>query len=294
MPSSSPQPSSTEPHTVSLGSLFHRYRLRVSVTLVLVIVEAALGVLYPLLIGLAIDDLLDERFDGLLWLGLVGLASVFVGSARRFYDTRVYTGIYREVAVELVEREQAAGTSVSRIAARTGLLEEFVDFLEDATPELLGAGVSLVGILAIVAGLSLPVFVGCCLLLVLVVLIYATTAPRIFRLNEGYNDRLEDEVDAISSGERDRLTHHFGDLMRWQVRLSDLDTLTFTGFWLGAVGLFLFAPYSAVSEGVIAAGLILSLLLYVFEFIEWLAELPMHIQQFIRLREISARLSRPE
>ena len=55
--------------TVSLRHLFFRYRWRVSITLGLVMVEAGLGVLYPLLIGLAINDLLVERFDGLLQLG---------------------------------------------------------------------------------------------------------------------------------------------------------------------------------------------------------------------------------
>jgi hypothetical protein len=60
---------------------------------------------------------------------------------------------------------------------------------------------------------------------------------------------------------------------------------------VGAVGLFLFAPYSAVSAGFLEAGLILSLLLYVFEFIDWLSSLPLHIQQVIRLREISRRLA---
>jgi hypothetical protein len=86
---------------------------------------------------------------------------------------------------------------------------------------------------------------------------------------------------------------HFSRLMQWNVRLSDLETINFGVFWVGAVLLFLFAPYSAVMQQAMAAGLVLSLLLYVFEFIDWLSELPVHIQQAIRLREISARFARP-
>lgn len=276
---------------ISLLGLFSRFRWRVSLTFLLVVVESALGVLYPLMIGLAIDDLLAESFHGLKLLGLLGLASVCVGSARRFYDTRIYAGIYRAVAVELVQRETELDASVSRTTARTDLLSEFVDFFEDSMPELLGALISLIGILVIVGGLSLPVLWGCVALMFLVVAIYTLTARRNYRLNAGYNDQYEQTVDVISSRDRAKQVRHFARLMQWNVRLSDLETINYAVFWVGAVGLFLFAPYSAVSAGFLEAGLILSLLLYVFEFIDWLSSLPLHIQQVIRLREISRRLA---
>ncbi len=277
--------------TVSLSGLFRRFKWRISLTFLLVLVETSLGVLYPLFIGLAIDDLQNESFDGLIHLGILGLASLVIGSARRFYDTRIYAGIYRKVAVELVEREQQAGAGVSRTSARTNLLTEFVDFFEDSMPELLGAVVSLLGILVIVAGLSPPVFLGCLLLLGMVFVVYGVTWGRNYRLNEGYNDQYEQAVDVIRAGKKDGITTHFHRLMQWNMRLSDLETLNYAVFWLGAILLFLFTPYSAVVQQGLAAGLILSLLLYVFEFIDWLSELPLHIQQIIRLREISQRLA---
>lgn len=79
--------------------------------------------------------------------------------------------------------------------------------------------------------------------------------------------------------------------MHWNVRLFDLETLNYAVFWIGAVALFLFRPYSAVSAGVFEYGLVFSLPLYVFEFIDWLSDPPLHIQQVIRLQEISRRLS---
>jgi ABC-type multidrug transport system fused ATPase/permease subunit len=277
--------------TISFGSLFSRFRWRISLTFTLVIIESLLEVLYPLFIGLAINDLLAQRYEGLLHLGLLGVASLLIGSGRRFYDTRIYAGIYRQVAVELVERKQAAGASISQMTAHTNLLAEFVDFLEDTMPELIGALVAVVGILVITAQLSLPVFVGCLALFLLLIVVYTITGRRNFQLNAGYNNQLEKAVDAIASKQRDRLTNHFHRLVQWNVHLSDLETLNYAVFWLGAVALFLFTPYSAVRAGVLEYGLVFSLLLYVFEFIEWLSDLPLHIQQAIRLREISRRLT---
>jgi ABC-type multidrug transport system fused ATPase/permease subunit len=277
--------------TISFGSLFLRFRWRISLTFTLVIVESLLEVLYPLLIGFAINDLLAGRYEGLIRLGMLGVTSVLIGSSRRYYDTRIYSGIYQMMAVELVEREQAAGSSVSRTSAHTNMLTEFVDFLEDTIPELIGALVAVVGILVVTAGLSLPVFLGCLALFLLVILVYTTTARRNYRLNTGYNNQFEETVDAIASKRKDRLRNHFHRIMQWNVRLSDLETLNYAVFWIGAVALFLFTPYSAISAGVLEYGLVFSLLLYVFEFIDWLSDLPLHIQQVIRLREISKRLT---
>lgn len=277
--------------TISLGSLFFRFRWRISLTLTLVVVESLLEVLYPLLIGYAINDLLVGRYDGLIHLALLGLTSVLIGSARRYYDTRIYSGVYRQVAVEMVEREQAASISLSRMTAHANLLTELVDFLEDTMPELIGALVVVVGILAVTAELSLPVLLGCIALFLVVFLVYAITAGRNYRLNAGYNNQFEEMVDAIASKSRDRLTDHFRRLVQWNVRISDIETLNYAVFWIGAVALLLFTPYSAVSAGVLEYGLVFSLLLYVFEFTEWLSDLPLHMQQVIRLQEISKRLT---
>ncbi|MEM8661940.1 MAG: ABC transporter six-transmembrane domain-containing protein [Pseudomonadota bacterium] len=277
-------------HAISLGGLWRRYFGRISLTMLLVAIESGLGVLYPLAIGIAIDDLLKDSYRGLIQLGILGLASTVIGSLRRFYDTRIYARIYQGVATELVEREHESGANISRISARVNLLTEFVEFFEQSMPELIGAVVSLIGILLIVAGLSLPVLFACAALLVLVVIIYTVTAAKNYRLNAGYNDELEGAVSAISSKSTDRTAGHFQRLMRWNIHLSDLETWNYLVFWLGAVGLFIYAPFEAVSAGVLEVGLILSLLLYVFEFINWLAELPIHIQQFIRLKEIADRL----
>lgn len=277
---------------VSLASIAQRYRGRISLTLILVVIEALLGVLYPLLIGLAIDDLIAGSYRGIYWLIALGISSALLGSARRYYDTRVYAGIYEEVAVEVLEAENVKGASVSVASARAGLLTEFVDFFEDAMPEVVGAFVTLVGILVVVATLDVQVFAACIALFFLVVLVYLFSARLNFRLNAGYNDQLEQQVTAIEKQDIKLLKSHFQRLMKWNIKLSDLETLNYFIIWIGAVALFISAPLLLVSGGIAEYGLVLAVLLYVFEFIDALVELPLHIQQVIRLQEISQRLKR--
>ncbi len=277
---------------VSLSSLAGRYRGRISLTLILVIVESLLAVLYPLLIGIAIDDLIAGSYRGIYWLIALGVSSALIGSARRFYDTRVYARIYEEVAVEVLEEENAKGATVSVASARAGLLTEFVDFFEDAMPEVVGAFVSLIGILIVVATLNLQVFAACIALFALVILVYLFSARLNYRLNAGYNDQLEQQVTAIEKQDIKLLRSHFQRLMKWNIKLSDLETVNYFIIWIGAVALFISAPLLLVSGGIAEYGLVLAVLLYVFEFIDSLVEIPLHIQQVIRLQEISQRLRR--
>ena len=80
--------------------------------------------------------------------------------------------------------------------------------------------------------------------------------------------------------------------MHWNIKLSDLETVNYFVIWIGAIALFVYAPVTVVNSGVINYGQIISILLYVFELIDKAVTFPLFIQQVIRLREITQRITR--
>jgi len=276
---------------ISLKNLFLRFKWRVSLTLSMVLAESVIALLLPLLIGFAINDLLEQDYSGLWVLLAAGLAALVLGAARRFYDTRIYSSIYQTIACEVVAHEQANHSPISKVNARADLLTEFVEFMESAMPELLGSIIGLVGVLIIIASLNLHIFIGCLLLLVLLVVLYSLTGSFNFKLNKHYNDRLEKQVDALSSLNPRRISRHFQRLMHWNIKLSDLETLNYSVLWLGVIGLFVYSPVTLIESGQLSYGLVFSALMYVFQYTESLVVFPYHIQQFIRLQEITHRLA---
>ena len=276
---------------MTLRQLIARFRWRVGATVTLVLVEAGIELLFPLFIGIAINDLLEDSSRGVVMLAGLGVAALAVGSARRFFDTRAYTGIYEAIATELVSREQRRGTETSKIAARTTLAGEFVEFLEDSMPEIVTASIGTVGMLVIIAGLDLSVFFACLGLLVLLVVTYWVSATRNLALNRGYNDELERQVTTIDSRQPDAIGGHFRALMRWNRQLSDLETVNYAMIWLGVIALLTYAPIQVIEPGQTEYGFAFATILYVFQYVEALVALPLFIQQVIRLREISSRLA---
>ncbi|MBT3313058.1 MAG: hypothetical protein HN390_00455 [Anaerolineae bacterium] len=273
--------------TISIGGLLSRFKGKVSFTFFLVLFEAILDLLYPLFIGFAINDLLEKSYSGIYALAGLGILGLLIGSGRRFYDTRAYTSIYITLSEEMVLRERENKSSISKISARSSLLTEFVEFLENSVPTIVSSVIGVVGILIVVATLSIPVFWACTLLFLLMVLIYVFSGNKNFIYNKGYNNEIENMVNALSAEGTEAMRAHYKSLIGWNIKLSDLETWNYAALWTGIIGLLVYAPIAVINSGTTNYGAIFSILMYVFQFVEGLVSLPLFIQQIIRLQEIS-------
>jgi len=276
--------------SISLHSLFRRFWAKITFTWFLVIGEATLLLLFPLFIGYAIDDLLESSYRGLLALGGIGLLSLIVGACRRFYDTRIYSKIYATVSPELVEKEQQRDSSVSVISARTNLVNEFVEFFENYFPAIIHSFISLGGALIIIFFLKLNVFVACLIATFLIVMLYALTSKKTYTLNSGFNSELENQVKVLEEKDRDSILAHFRNVIKWNIRLSDLETANFSISWFILIGVLVYSIIAVIESGISSHGQILAILMYVFNYIESVIALPLFYQQIVRLQEISHRL----
>jgi len=277
---------------ISLKKIIFRFKWKVLFTFFLVVIESVLEIFYPLLIGLAINDLLDNKYNGVIYLAVLGALSLIFGSARRFYDTRVYSGIYQNIASEMVNAERKKGSSVSKISARSTLLTEFVEFLENSMPDIIGGIISLTGILIILVTLNISVFLACIAVLLVMFTVYGLSGKLNYKLNAGYNTQLEKQVEVIESNKPEFIKNHYKLLMKWNIKLSDLETLNYFIIWISVIALFVYTPIVVIDGGVSKYGLVFAIFMYVFDYVDKSIIFPYHIQQLIRLKEISNRLSK--
>lgn len=275
----------------SLKNIFKRFKLKISLTLFLVTLESVILLLFPLFIGFAINDFLKGEYIGLIRLGILGLTSLLIGSGRRFFDTRNYSSIYVIISSEFVARQRKKKISTSKTNARVGLLAELVEFLENSFPEIMINVIGLVGTLIILLFINKIIFVACLLVMVLIILVYAITTKKNIVFNKNYNDVLEKQVDEISK-KNYKTEKHFANLMRCNIKLSDLETINFAIIWFFMIALLLFSIKTAVVGGIIEYGTIFSIIMYVYGYIENSLTLPLYYQELIRLREISQRLNK--
>lgn len=275
---------------MTLSSIFYRFKLRISLTLTLVFAEAGLWLFFPLFIGKAIDGLLNGDNTSLIYLGILGFSQLIISALRRFYDTRVYAGIYEKISVESINKNP--DTKTTTLSARVSMIRELVEFFENSFPGLVMSIISLVGTLFILIPLNINIFYGCLLLLFLIGVVFGLSSKRTVSYNHHYNNALEEQVDIIERRKPTEVKSFMKSLMRWNIKLSDLETVNFSLVWFGGIALIIFSVVDSTSNGNIEQGVILSIIMYIFQFIEEIFVIPMHYQQWLRLREISERMGK--
>ncbi|MFG0257729.1 MAG: ABC transporter six-transmembrane domain-containing protein [Phycisphaerales bacterium JB043] len=278
----------------SLGALVRRYWRRTALTWGLVLLEALALVAFPVVIGWAVDGLLNDNWSGVFKLGGLCLVLLLAGAARRFYDTRTYAHIYRTVADEVVEEERRKQSPLSAVSGRVSLFGELISFLEESIPSLLNEFIGLFGTLALIATIDVRVFFACLGAAGVTVAVYWLSEAKIFKLNSGLNDEIEQRVAVLESGDRAVVRRHFGLLTRWQIRMSDLETVNYSIIWLALSGVVVYTVVTVAVSGTATMGEVIAAVMYVFGFVEAALVFPLHYAQLIRLREISSRLSQSD
>lgn len=273
---------------MKIKNIISRFKWKFILTFSLVLMEAGIAILFPLFIGFAIDDALKGVYQGAFYLGGLGFLSLLIGAARRFFDSRFYAKVFRQLGIDVSTKTEI---SPSKKTARLGMLGELVEFFENSVPAIVNSIIGLVGTLLIVAALNTKIFLGCLAILFLVFLVYALTKNRTIRFNAAYNNESECQVDVLNKNDLSGLKTHLKDLMKWNIKLSDLETINFSIVWLFMIVFLVLSIIWAVGDGAATYGAVFALVMYVFQYIESVVTLPFFYQQWLRLEEISARLS---
>jgi ABC-type multidrug transport system fused ATPase/permease subunit len=271
-----------------LKTLYSQNRLRLWVTYGLTLLENIAGVLQPLVIGHAINTLLDKRYDGVIVFAVFWVVYVGMSTLRRVYDTRTFTHIYGQFATGVVLRQHEQGVEASKVIARSTLAKEFVDFFERDVPNMMTSVIGLIGavVMLFVYDLYLGLF-SLVLFLPLVVINYFN-ARRSFKLNQHLNDELEREAEVILSKQPAQVQQHYSLLAKWRVKLSNLEATNFSLMEVFILGLVIAVLVRTASLDV-RAGDIYAVLAYVYNLIGGLDAVPALVQQLSRLRDIGRR-----
>lgn len=274
---------------LTLQSILRSFKLKIGITWVLVALENVLLALIPLLIGLAIDDLLAGRFNALTSLGIVMVLLTFVAVARRIYDTRTYGSIRVELGKEVCSRHEKL--EVSARNARLDMSRELVDFLEEQVPEVLTGVIQIVVSLIVLALFHLYLAVSAFTVTVAMIVLYSFFHGRFYKLNASLNGQMEQQVGILGAAKPVAILSHLKTLRKWEVKISDSEAVLYGVIFLMVIIFILYNLWFGTSLPEITTGTIYSIISYSWSYVEAAIVLPFTLQSLTRLREITERIN---
>ncbi len=275
--------------TLSIPTLLRAFRGKVVLTWGLTLGETGLMALIPLFTGLAIDGLLAGTLQE-FWL-LSGLLAMLVvlSVLRRVYDTRVYSAIRVELGVAQVGR--GAELAVSALNARVGMGRELVEFLEETLPMVMASVVQLAVSVIILFSFA-PMLAGSAILSVFgLMALYALFHRRFFRLNGLLNQQIERQVSILQRRRPEHVLGHLKRLRRREVQLSDTEAILYGLIFVVLLAMILFNLWYGTTNLALSIGAIFAVISYSWEFIDSALALPLTLQHWSRLSEITGRLN---
>jgi ABC-type multidrug transport system fused ATPase/permease subunit len=249
------------------------------------------GLLRFYFFGEAINDLIKGSYKGLIVLTIVHLAYLVIGTIRHMFDTRTYSAIYTSLVTRFLSRRYNK-MDVSKLSAHSTLAREFVDFLEHDLVYVIEALYNILGSLIILFFYDKTVVVICLAIMLPVIIISLLYGKKMLRLNKHKNDELEKQVDIISTGNNANIRHHYNNLRKWQVRISDKEAWNF-GF-MEIMVLLVIAVSLIVSKNLhsttIMAGTLFGMYSYILKFASGLDTIPYTMERLSSLSDITRRI----
>lgn len=274
-----------------LKSLMNKHRSQLVLTYILFSLEMLGGLLRPLFLGIAINDLMKGSYQGLILLSVAHIVTLAVGTMRHMYDTRTYSSIYVSLVTKFLSR-RIYQKDVSKLSAHSTLAREFVDFLEFDLVYVIEAVYNILGSLILMFFYDASVVLLCLAVLLPVIGISYTYGKKMNRLNKLKNDELEHQVEVISNGNAKELKKHYNNLRRWQVKTSDQEAWNFglmEFLVMIVLGSSLLLTYKT-SGTAILAGNVVGIFFYVTNFAKGLETIPYTVQRLSSLTDITRRI----
>jgi len=262
----------------------------IAVTYGLSLAANGFSLLYPFLIGIAINGLVAGRPMMLLPIVGVWCAHIALDAARQIFDTRLFSKIFRDIAVMMTDPEKRQDQDDGSTSEQVNMAREYIEFFEWQIPSLLTLFVTLFGSIIMLFFYDIISGIIVTLLLIPIYVIVRWLTRQSIQLNRSINDQKEKQVEVIASRRNRPIKRHFGRMARWEIRLSNADATGWTLSELFSLLVFVAVLYRLASVPDATAGGIFAGVAYLLKIVEQLDYLPDAAQDIGRLIDINRRV----
>lgn len=280
-----------------LATIFQRFRLPITLTLSIVLIEKVAWIIEPTVFGHVIDAMIaaashmhhSKIFGPLfLWMSIFAINSA-AGALSRSLGKRIYSNMFTEIVTDVVVHDTRHGYPESRTAARADLSKEYITFLQYRVPEIIEQIVDIGG-----AVIALFVFDHRISLACLAMIVPLTIATRIYSksvlsLENELHDNREEVYEKFTGHDMKQVRGYYNKIAKIQQRIANWSAFNFAFFRMFLLGIFLVVIYISIDLDDFTTGRIYSIVAYLWTFVTTAEYMPDLMEDWASLKDISTR-----
>lgn len=223
------------------------------------------------------------------WIILFVVSSC-VGAIRRVYDTRIYTRMFADLSGEVVAQQLEQGEDLSKIAGRSSLAWQNIEFFQYNLPEFIEQIINVGGAIIALAFFDWRVAaVGSGLVAFVVV------ASRFYMRSVGkyqvlLNDMHEQEYNIFATKDPRVIKQYYTDISALEVKFSNRSAASYGILRVLLLFMFMTTLYISLDLDRFTIGELYSIVAYVWTFVTASEYIPYLSEKWVALKDTSRRL----
>ncbi|MEP7233836.1 MAG: ABC transporter six-transmembrane domain-containing protein [Ignavibacteriota bacterium] len=223
------------------------------------------------------------------WMILFILSSC-VGAIRRVYDTRIYTRMFADLSSNVVAEQLERGEDLSKIAGRSALAWQNIEFFQYNLPEFIEQLINVGGAIIALAIFDWRVSIVGASIVAFVLLSSRYYMRRIAKYQVVLNDMHEQEYNTFATKDPRVIKQYYSDISALEVKFSNLSASSYGILRVLLLFMFLSTLYISLDLDRFTIGEIYSIVAYVWTFVTASEYIPYLSEKWVALKDTSRRL----
>ncbi len=224
---------------------------------------------------------------------LLFLVNSGLGGFRRIYDTRTYTRMFADLSSDVVARQLAQGEDLSRVAARSSMAWNNIEFFQYNVPEFLEQLIAVGGAVIALALFDWRLTAVGGFIIVLVLFGSKYYMRMLESIQVRLHDRYEDEYNIFGTREPAKIQAYYNEIADLEIRYSQRSTMSYGVVRFFLLIMFLTTLYISIDLDRFTIGSLYSIVAYVWSFVTATEYIPYLSEKWVELKDASRRITEP-
>jgi len=227
------------------------------------------------------------------WILLFVISSA-VGGIRRVYDTKVYTTMFADLSSNVVAEQLEHGEDLSKIAGRSSLAWQNIEFFQYNLPEFLEQSINVIGAIGALAIFDwrLALVGGSIVLLI-------TVASRFYMrrvavIQAKLNDMHEQEYNTFATRNPSTIRTYYTEISKLEVSFSNNQAKGFGILRVLMLVMFMATLFISLDLDRFTIGELYSIVAYLWVFVTASEYIPYLSEKWVALKDVTGRLGTEE